>query len=777
MTVKNSSSKAQDSLDQLQSDLAKLVDKSPQASHSSDNHSQLSQLLKEFAKQGENATQTHLVLQSLHFSQVNVRYFDIKKAHAKTCEWIFGKTSFIDWLRSDNGHPYWISGKAGSGKSTLMKFTCNDPRTMENLQRWAAVQNVFLGSHFFWSAGTPMQKSQKGMLQTLLFQVLSQYPDLVPIACSQRWKSSSCTPFAEKEPWTKGELLSSLEALACQTQHPLRFCFFVDGLDEYDGDHTDIVSIIKKLSSFPSMKCCISSRPWTVFRKVYEPSSWTLRVQDLTRDDIELYVEDKLENHQDFQLLQSHNPVDAMCLVKEIVRKAEGVFLWVYLVVRSLLRGLTNQDEIIDLRRRLNGLPTDLESYFKYIFDSIERIYRPQTAQILQMVMAFSRTDRVYANLPILAYNFFDAERTDSNYAVNLKISPFTEHEAATIIEKKRRHIHARCKDLLEVTEDIDQPFHSRYSVVFLHRTVRDFLEAEDIAKLLCSWAGPEFSPHSSLCKAFLAHMKVVPLNQGPDDSESTLGKDIFSIARHARLAEISNNEPQILLLDEMDRTVSALKGQSWYPKFIKLSNSLSDNFMNLQSETQDYLDVIVQLRLTLCVDYKLKDIPERLFRRTGLPLLLYGLVATRVANQQFKRQVFSAIGYAPEPKIVELLLQRGADPNESVQLSHDVDTTVWGFFLVRELSGISDRNFYFNTNVTKLSIDANPEVRSHQISPYFKACELMIKHGASPQIHTGSVKAIFDKCFTPEQSEKLMGMFPKQPRSNGLLGWFRVWR
>ncbi|RYP51293.1 hypothetical protein DL769_010831 [Monosporascus sp. CRB-8-3] len=36
--------------------------------------------------------------------------------------------SFIEWLKSDNDI-YWISGKAGSGKSTLTRFILSDPRT------------------------------------------------------------------------------------------------------------------------------------------------------------------------------------------------------------------------------------------------------------------------------------------------------------------------------------------------------------------------------------------------------------------------------------------------------------------------------------------------------------------------------------------------------------------------------------------------------------------------------------------------------------------------
>lgn len=60
----------------------------------------------------------------------------------------------------------------------------------------------------------------------------------------------------------------------------------------------------------------------------------------------------------------------------EIVSRAQGVFLWVFLVVRSLVQGLTNADRITDLERRLRSLPTDLETYFRHMLDTIEDVYK-----------------------------------------------------------------------------------------------------------------------------------------------------------------------------------------------------------------------------------------------------------------------------------------------------------------------------------------------------------------------------------------------------------------
>ncbi|RBA18329.1 hypothetical protein FPRO05_10624 [Fusarium proliferatum] len=77
--------------------------------------------------------------------------------------------SFIDWLKSDLP-VYWITGKPGSGKSTLMKFLISDSRTPAALKEWK--KDTIIIAHFFWKPGSTMQHSFKGLLCSLLCLIL-----------------------------------------------------------------------------------------------------------------------------------------------------------------------------------------------------------------------------------------------------------------------------------------------------------------------------------------------------------------------------------------------------------------------------------------------------------------------------------------------------------------------------------------------------------------------------------------------------------------------------
>ena len=85
---------------------------------------------------------------------------------------------FSVWLMSGQGL-YWISGKAGSGKSTLMHYICQHDRRLDYLRKWAQDGLLLTPSYFFWAAGSRLQKSVDGLLRSLIYQMLTECPELV----------------------------------------------------------------------------------------------------------------------------------------------------------------------------------------------------------------------------------------------------------------------------------------------------------------------------------------------------------------------------------------------------------------------------------------------------------------------------------------------------------------------------------------------------------------------------------------------------------------------
>jgi hypothetical protein len=122
---------------------------------------------------------TQQVLNAFHFQIISDLRAAIPVPHTDTFSWIFESPkandrpwdSMDDWLKRGKGC-YWLNGKSGSGKSTLIKFIEGNDRTRVALKQWAGSLKLITGSFFFWYAGTVMQKSQAGLLRTLLLDVL-----------------------------------------------------------------------------------------------------------------------------------------------------------------------------------------------------------------------------------------------------------------------------------------------------------------------------------------------------------------------------------------------------------------------------------------------------------------------------------------------------------------------------------------------------------------------------------------------------------------------------
>ncbi|KAI1121239.1 hypothetical protein F5Y10DRAFT_105093 [Nemania abortiva] len=544
----------------------------------------ITQILKTTLINIRNTHITHAILKSLYFHEIKQRESEILEAHRQTFTWALqgdGDSCFIRWLASvdPSVDVFWVSGKAGSGKSTLMKFLYRHPRTLEVLRLWAESKQLIIAGHFFWSLGVPFQKTQEGLLRSLLYQVFIKCPDLIPKVCRNRYVESG---LEHLEPWSRNELFDTLKTLSTLKGIPVKMCLFIDGLDEYTGDHIELINLLKTLNKSTDIKICAASRPWVDFLDAFNHSSWKLHVHNLTSNDIRLYIRDYLENDPRFQDLKQDQPVEANELTSEIATKAQGVFLWVYLVVRELLRGLRNLDSIIDLHRRLLAIPPDLEPYFKMMLESIDKVYRQRAAKVFRILLHSQMT------LPVLTFYFVDQEETDPQYALRPTTLLGNDSHIWNLIQRKKVQLIAQCKDILHLSTAEGEPYMIKERAGFLHRTVADFLQSNGINDLLDEMLPPNFDARVSLCRAFLAEIKGQRPTTAYLPSQVTRVKDhvenlVLGVVFYAYASEVAGSRAHLALLEELESVVfDDFVFLSTYP--IKIGRERTKSLLDLSS-------------------------------------------------------------------------------------------------------------------------------------------------------------------------------------------------
>jgi hypothetical protein len=408
-------------------------------------------------------------LESLRFHEMNYRYERVADAHKKTFLWAFRDPrrhekpwdNFVEWLSESNGI-YWIQGKAASGKSTLMRFIWDNYLTRCNLDLWSGNSQLVVAAFFFWNSGVPQQRSQLGLLQSLLFSALQNRRSLISQVFPEEWRNKSELVANDLAigtiTWSLVQLQRAFARLIECASQQLKMCFFVDGLDEYEGDPEEIALYFKDLSMISEhAKFCLSSRPWPIFQDIYQDTPG-LKVQDMTHDDIKLYVEDNLERNRNMQDLLDEDPQGSSGLIKELVNKADGVFLWVVLVVKSLISGLRNGDGIVHLRRRLEAIPAGIEELYDHMLKRIHPLDLEEASQIFQ-IFRKSGHDLDLATLQrALTFKFSDYQTViDTEPATNQDtVADRAKYKAR--LKRMNARLNSRCKGLLEALKHEPTP-------------------------------------------------------------------------------------------------------------------------------------------------------------------------------------------------------------------------------------------------------------------------------------------------------------------------------
>jgi hypothetical protein len=479
------------------------------------------------------------ILATLRYPEMGQRRSNIAPAYKDTFNWLLTDESlgFLPWLR-EGKDIFWISGKAGSGKSTLMKYLAKCTTTRDLLKIWTQDKPFVFVDSYFWYLGTPLQKSLEGLLRDIFYQIFTKCPWAAQYCFPDQWMKCS-EIHAQLLPWTMDELIAGLERVSSQSsplwtgwEHEVfpSFCFFIDGLDEYHGRHQKLIQLLSKLAQNPRIKLCVSSRPWNAFCNAYGQAKPSLRLETLTEPDVRKYVVGELAS-SGIYTSSFDSSIDQEMLnqiITEVVDKAEGVFLWVYLVVRSLQDGFWEGDSIGILLQRVRTFPADLEEFFETMLSRVDPIYQHQTCQALKLAHAYasntSETQRLetFHDFWLLRLCPNGLEDKESFFA--LKTRNITTRDTEAMMRETQCLLSACCKDLLWLPyAEVQTPLWRDLTpkVTFLHRTVFDFLSSDALQAWLKRHVPTHFSDGSVFHLLNLARLKVMP--GGYPDSYRTL--------------------------------------------------------------------------------------------------------------------------------------------------------------------------------------------------------------------------------------------------------------
>lgn len=347
--------------------------------------------------------------------------------------------------------------------------------------------------------GSLVQRSGKSLVASLPYQTLRQNPFIASQLLVTRPGLSGKRSNGD---WSVEEATEILH-LAFQIADR-SFCVFIDGLDELDDDESypHLLSFIDTLSDAQgkiAVKNCVSSRPEPQLSlKLQEFPS--LRLQDITKHDIEIITQDFLKEAPADQRLN---------IVRLVVTKADGVSLWVHYALKSIVRGLSQQDDWSEIEERINVLPKKVESLYHDMWQRLnedEPIYRKEAAKFFHIALQLGSTS---------IFEFMTASNPPLQASFLEKRCMVPLEEMVKRFARFEQLVMTRCASLLEVVEDVhahliypeqleqlntnrSSPSPAQLTLLrrlkrrgtFLHRTARDFLIDTEIGQgILHHWS------------------------------------------------------------------------------------------------------------------------------------------------------------------------------------------------------------------------------------------------------------------------------------------------
>ena len=271
----------------------------------------------------------------------------------RTCDFVLKNDHISSWVDSESGPEIiWMSGKPGGGKSILCSLIIEHLSTRPDL----------VSLYYFCGHKSSDSDSCALILTTLTKQLVQQDRDLAPLIYQKYLSkgSSKSRPTMKK---ILKEILPSINSTSTR--------IILDGVDECEeAIQRDILADLIEIQRHAKLRCkvLIASRDEPLIQKSMHQSTH-IPLGTKTEAGLKLYIQgevSKLKEH--FSNIGSSLWVG---IEEKLQRKADGMFLWVRLVILTLEQQLSEAD----LEEAVDKLPDGLDEAYGRILSRISGLH------------------------------------------------------------------------------------------------------------------------------------------------------------------------------------------------------------------------------------------------------------------------------------------------------------------------------------------------------------------------------------------------------------------
>ncbi|RAR14369.1 WD40/YVTN repeat-like-containing domain [Stemphylium lycopersici] len=491
----------------------------------------------------------------------------------------------------------WVNAMPGAGKSTLASQVVSH---LESINMDCC--------YYFFSLDERLKSTVNGLLRSIAFQMALLNPSVRDKLLRLKENGIHFDSTKEKLMWRK---LFVGGILTCAIDRPQYWV--IDALDEC-RDLENLVNMFSKLeTSFP-LNILLTSRPTQQIRTKMgimgqKVSEYSFGIDDI-RHNIKRFVQDGLSQHI---IQMDSSPKRQRELVEKILKKSEGCFLWVQLVMEKLKHALTPEHvELI-----LDDLPPGMD-----------KLYRRTLAEILETDEEGKKLTKAILSIVACAMNPMTVAELANVLKIQLRI---TLHESA---------IKPACGNLIYVDKS------SRICLV--HQTARDYLLNYGLFETFGTNSTNAHNALANLCLEYLKSSQMRPIRMlaspGPSTSRINRRLETSPFAQYACVHFSDHvrrgSSEDDLLLDSIYRFLSA-NGLSWIEHVAAGGNlrvliQTSQNLRGFLQARAKYKPLIDQK--SQCVQQWSVDL-FRIVAKFGrvllrLPQSIYGLIPPLVPRE-----------------------------------------------------------------------------------------------------------------------------------------------